>query len=231
MISLAKRCVACSELLDREGLSAESDRLMAVAAHFVPRLAQGGPEALNNVNLSTSYPGPRWWPMSDMEPDIQETEKDITNQFRYGPAYQPIGDAKLPPHGADYAAIIPGPVVNSRIVKDRQEAYVEYTLQNGQRGRVKLTLPSGDAAQEMGKYRFSLQPTQDGRTTVVMNKGNQAGDSHGIWEVNGKPSVPGFAYIDEDYDSPSMNPSWFMDDQQGQAGRGGIGRISWEPNY
>jgi len=223
------------DVVGRPDLADRMDRL-ALTSYRSLRVAQnigspGGTGALHNVNLDESYPGPRWWPMSDMQEDIDDTEDKVKEQFRYNPSYSPIGDVQTLEPYPQVAAIVPGWPKSWKIRRDRQQAYVDYTLADGTRGSMELKLPSGEVVDDWRDYSISSQPLHGGQAAVLMTKTKQTGASHGIFEVNGRPSTPGAAFIDEDArTSWSMNPEW-LDDPQMMAGRGNVGAVSWEPSY
>ena len=181
------------------------------------KFAQIGGEAgnggLHNVNLPMDYPGPRWWPMSVEEKDQQELQNKTTDQTRYNPQYMPVGEAAGVPgqQAGDY--FVPYPLSAARIVPDRQQSYLEYTTTDGRRGRMKLEESGqlGDMSEEANKYKVQMQQRPDG-TLVSIRKDDSRGDNKGIWEINGRPAGPGFAYIDEDArTSYSLHPELLFD--------------------
>jgi len=172
-----------------------------------------GPAGLNNVNQPLTFPGPRWWPMSVEEGDQSKYEQKIKDQTRYHPQYMPIGEAAGIPGSPDGYMFIPDRASHARLVKDRQRTLLEYTTTDGRTGRVPVDDRGkiGDLTQELGKFKINLIPRNDG-TVAELTKVDSRGDTKGIWEINGKPEVPGFAYIDDDArTSYSLHPELLSD--------------------
>lgn len=227
-------------LVRAEGLfSANLDVLSAVS--MVRTAASmgmpGGVGGLHNLNLPTDYPGPRWWPASLQEDDINELSSWIQKQYRYNPEYMAIGDALS--SGSDrfhHVATLPPGVTYAKLSRDRQEPVVEFTTQDGRIGHRPITggaiggsggIGSGELVQEMDKYQLSLQPT-DGGTAVYIRKNDTRGDQKGIWQINGPSSQPGFGYVWEDWRTGySLHPE-LLDDPQWAAGQWSPGTQRWQ---
>ena len=209
------------EMLDRsikDGEALVRENFAAIASlGNMPKMAQlgipSGPAGLNNVNLPMTFPGPRWWPMDVEEKDQAKYEDKIKDQTRYHPSYMPIGEAAgLKPVPEGYM-FIPDRAAFARLVKDRQRTMLEYTTDDGKKGRIPVDDRGkiGDLTQELEKFKINLIPRKDG-TVAELTKVDSRGDTKGIWEINGEPSVPGFAYVDDDArTSYSLHPELLSD--------------------
>ena len=194
---------------------------------------EGGPGGLNNVNLDESIGGPRWWTYESDEESLDQLESWITKQSRYAPEYLSVGQPLQ--IGQDEFTVvgnINGDVNAARLNRDRQEVFLEYVDNNRKVHKIpipalKQTMESGkndgDLAQELNKYQLRIAKT-DGKSVILMRKGDTRGDARGIWEINGKESTPGFGYVDEDWKtSYSLHPE-LLDDPNWTSGEWSPGR-------
>ena len=192
----------------------------------------GGAGGLHNVNLDETFGGPRWWSYESDSESLDELQSWILEQYRYNPEYLSVGrPIQIGDDEFTIIGTINGNVDSARLNRDRQEVFLEY-MDNNKTYKIpmsslKQTMESGkydgDLAQEMGKYKLKIVKV-DNKSIVLMRKGDTRGDIRGIWEINGKDPVPGFAYVDEDWKtSYSMHPE-FLDDPNWTAGEWSPGR-------
>lgn len=178
--------------------------------------APAGSAGLTNLNMDESLGGPRWWPYSEMEPDIKELEGWIQNQFRYKPEYIGIGDSLKVKDTTFYnIGRIPYNVLAARFLPDREQLKVEAITPDGIK---KINVPDikkrqneesmdGDISKEFKKYQLVILKLSDNESFIMARKIDNRGDIRGIWEINGPAAVPGFAHIDEDWrNSYSLHP-------------------------
>ena len=182
------------------------------------KIAQGlggpsGPSGLHNVNIPMDFPGPRWWGMDVEQRDQEKYEDKVKDQTRYHPSYMPIGEAAGQPGSPRGYMFVPEQISYARLVKDRQRPILEYTTKDGRTQRVPVDDRGGigDLSQESEKFKINLIPRNDG-TAIGFTKVDSRGDTKGIWEINGRPEVPGFAYVDDDArTSYSLHPELLSD--------------------
>ena len=167
----------------------------------------GGSANLTNINLDETLGGPRWWLYSDMEPDINELEESIKDQFRYNPQYLGVGDSLKT--GEDTNKVLfnlDQNIKGARLIRNRQEVKVEVIDNNGKIHILEMPhiyqyrgdrgMNDGDIAQELNKYQLQTVHPGPNRSLILLRKKSNPGDFRGIWEVNGRDAVPGYAYID-----------------------------------
>ena len=197
----------------------------------------GGSGGLTGMNVDESIGGPRWWLYEDQKDDVNGLEKWIQEQNRYNPDYMPVGEALEDKEDKMHVvADVPGNVAKARLVPNRQEVTLQYVLEGeGQPRTAPLpknfgggaaTRADGDLAQEVGKYEVKMIRT--GKSTLIaLKKVDARGDVKGIWEINGKPSTPGYAYVDEDgRTSYSLHPE-LLDDPGWTSGDHSVGRAGY----
>lgn len=198
---------------------------------------EGGPSGMHNVNLDESFGGPRWWSYSSDEEDLNQLESWITKQSRYNPEYLSIGESvSIGENEYFLLGSIDNDIKSARLNRDRQKVYIEYIDKNNQ--KYQISIPSfkstsesgyndGDLAQEINKYQLKIVKMNN-KSFIFMRKKDTRGDIRGIWEINGRDSTPGFAYIDEDWrTSFSMHPE-FLSDPSWVSGAWSPGRNNYD---
>ena len=200
---------------------------------------EGGPGGLHNINLDETFGGQRWWSYGSDEESLDELENWLKHkQFRYNPEYLAVGrHVQVGDNDFSILGTVNDDVAAVRLRRDRQEPVLEYINTNNEVKQVPI--PSlkkqawggeydGDFAQELDKYQLKIA-RGDGISTILSRKTDIRGDNRGIWEINGKDAVPGFAYIGEDWrTSYSLHPE-FLDDKEWTDGRHSPGRSSVWP--
>ena len=165
------------------------------------------------LGLSDKFGGPRWYPY--------ETDKNldsfIRNQYRYNPSYVPIGEALEQHDESKWRQI--GDVDDMFIGKDPKEVDVLAVPENNEKAVFLLVdrtngqfrvqeIPTQfeDVVKEIKNWHFKLVPFSGRKGYAIYGqKINPEGDTKGIFEINGQPAAPGFAYIWRD--GPSATPS------------------------
>jgi hypothetical protein len=197
---------------------------------------EGGSSGLHNINLDESLGGPRWWSYDSDEEDLSELESFLQKQTRYNPSYLSAG-RPLQIGEDTYTALtsINDDIKSARLIKDRQEALIEYIDGNNKVQRIKVpslkqTMESGkydgDLSQDIDKYQLKIVKV-DGESLILIRKKDTRGDIRGIWEINQNEATPGFAYIGEDWrTSYSLHPE-FLDDPDWVNGMHSPGRNNY----
>jgi len=201
---------------------------------------EGGSGGLHNMNLSEEMGGSRWWLYSDDTGDLDEMSAWLQGQFRYNPTYLSIGKPiQIGDDEYTVLAHINDDVKGIRFDRDRQEMMLDYIDGNNQihkfpvnsiKHSTEMGKYDGDFAQDLKKYQLKLSKLGDKHFVVLIRKSNTSGDLRGIWEVNGRDQVPGFAYIDEDYKtSYSLHPE-LLNDKDWASGASMPGRDNYLPS-
>lgn len=185
--------------------------------NIMQKQAQGlgspGGVYLQGLGLSDKFGGPRWY---GYESD-DNLNNFIREQYRYNPNYVPIGEAlemqdeskwKLvedvedpfvgkDPKNIQVLAVPDGPEKAVLLLVDKQ---------NGQFRVQDLPAKFEDVVKELKNWRFKMV-AYSGKPGygIYAQKINPEGDTKGIFEMNGEPAAPGFAYIWRD--GPSASPS------------------------
>jgi len=177
---------------------------------------EGGFSGMHNVNLPVDMPGPRWWPAKEQNEDMANLNNWIHKQDRYNPEYTPIGGANsIEPGGEWYpVGVVPKNTSYVSIQRDRQEAKIAYTTQDGSIHYKKMQNPfttTKDLAQEMQNYQVKIVPAKE-NFIVYINKTKNNNEQQGIWQINGAPSTPGAAFIyEDDRTGWGLHPEYFKD--------------------
>lgn len=198
---------------------------------------EGGLGVLHNINLDENLGGPRWWQYKDDDGDLNELESWLQHQPRYNPQYFQIGQP-LQIGQDEYTILgtIKDNVKFARLNNDRQEVYLEYINDNNEINKIKISLLKdsqesgkydGDLSQDLKKYKLKILKGNN-EFIILIRKTDTRGDIRGIWEINGRDSTPGVAYIDEDFrTSYSLHPE-LLDDPVWTNGGWSPGRNNYD---
>ena len=177
-------------------------------------------------SLSNTCGGPRWWKMSQ----DRNLYNFIEKQTRYNPEYIPIGDAAMPKDdGWETIAHSKDPFIGKdpsqlkiMAVEDgdnKEKAVLLFIDETNGEARVEeLPIESEDIVKELRNLKFKIVPDENGEYDIMSNHINSDGQEHGIFDLNGEPSTPGWKY------------RWTSDGQVAQPGdqaHGNLDSFKW----
>jgi len=188
-------------------------QIMRKEAQSLGGLGTPGGTYLEGLGLSDKFGGPRWYPYEEDD----NLNRFIQSQYRYNPNYVPIGEALDQQDESDWKLIeeVGDPFIGKKpkdidilaIPDGKEKAVLLLVDKQDNQFRVEdLPVEFQDVVKEIKNWKFMIDMNQTGNGYMIFGrKLNPGGDTKGIFEVNGDPAAPGFAYIWRD--GPSATPS------------------------
>jgi len=192
----------------------------------------GGMTGLN-VDIDSGF---RMWPYSSQQEEMDQLEENVRKQFRYNPSYMTsssdIEEARKPDKEKN---------ILSKYIPNIKIEDIDIYLDEHRKPIIKIITNSGKVyrehanrllginddlaymlAKDKNRFQLKWRNTDDG-VVILVKSIFMPGDKRGVTEVNKGPSVPGFAYIDEDgRASLSIHPE-LLDNREWTAG-------GWSPS-